>query len=40
MEFLENWEDTIAAKKALKHREKGKSLGVIVKELGLSKNLQ
>jgi len=40
IEFLEDWEDTRAARKALKYREKGKSLGVIAKELGLSKDLQ
>jgi antitoxin StbD len=35
VEFLEDWEDIRAAKKALKHREKGRDFKIIAKELGL-----
>lgn len=35
IEFLEDREDIIAAKKALKHREKGRDFEEIAKELGL-----
>ena len=35
IEFLEDREDIIAAKKALKHREKGRDFEKVAKELGL-----
>lgn len=35
IEFLEDWEDIVAAKNALAHREKGRDFEEVAKELGL-----